>query len=331
LIVAIAMLAGCGDDGGSAPNPPPAAANRAGAAPTAAGANAKNQLPEKLHVEDRVRCTIPEQPSDPENGKCDPKAPSCGDRLYCMTLASGSYCEPCPERDGIRHAFRERDFAGEQNRDPFEPRGTLTTWSGDSQVPPTEKCRRDDQFVATSYSYVDLKLVGIVAQGTQRKVLMMGGPLGYIIKRGDCVGKEKAVVTDIGTGYITFQVDPDPLSMNQRPATTVSIQLNPKQLAANDPNEQPQSLPRTTIAPVVPPPPMIPPAAQRPSGPTGAGPAPSGAVAPGAAAPPTGTTPGGVPLVVPASPPAAAPNAGSTAAPSAPPAPARVFVPAAKP
>ena len=63
--------------------------------------------------------------------------------------------------------------------------------------------------VASSYGYADLKLVGIIAQGNLRKALMQGGPLGYIIKRGDCVGKEKAYVKDIGTGYITFVLDPD--------------------------------------------------------------------------------------------------------------------------
>ncbi|MEO7730185.1 MAG: hypothetical protein ABIY55_04375, partial [Kofleriaceae bacterium] len=247
-----ALAAGCGDDSGSAANPPPTAAGAKNAAnPAAAGA--KNLLPEKLHVEDRVTCTIPDKPSDPDGGKCDAKAPSCPDRLYCMQLASGAFCEPCPERDGIRHVFKERDFVAEQNRDPFEPGGTRIDGHGpNTPLPPTAKCR-DDQFVASSYSYVDLKLVGIIAQGTQRKVLMMGGPLGYIIKRGDCVGKEKAVVTDIGTGYITFQIDADPMSTSQRPPTEYSVQLNPKQLAANDPNEA-QQLPRTTITPLVPPP-----------------------------------------------------------------------------
>ncbi len=322
-----ALWAGCGEGDDAAPNPAPTAATAKGARPTPAGGAAgnKNQLPEKDHVEDRVRCAIPDQPSDPINGACDLKAPSCGDRLYCTQLASGAFCEPCPERDGIRHVFRERDFAPEQNRDPFEPGGALLTGRTGTQVPPTEKCRRDDQFVATSYSYLDLKLVGIVAQGTQRKVLMMGGPLGYIIKRGDCVGKEKAVVTDIGTGYITFQIDPDPLSTSQRPPTEVSVQLNPKQLAANDPGDVPASAPRTTIAPVVPPPPVIPPASiQRVPGTPPAAPATQ---APAAAAPGP-STPGAVPLVVPASP--TAPGAASPpAAPGN--APTRVFVPSAKP
>jgi hypothetical protein len=332
VVCVVGLAAGCGDDSGSTPNPPPTAAAAKNAANPAAAGAAKTQLPEKLHVEDRVTCAIPDKPSDPDGGKCDPKAPSCPEKLYCTTLASGSFCEPCPERDNIRHVFKERDFVAEQNRDPFEPGGTLITKGPSGQVAHGEKCQRDDQFVASSFSYVDLKLVGIIAQGTQRKVLMMGGPLGYIIKRGDCVGKEKAVVTDIGTGYITFQIDPDPLSTNQRPASEYSVQLNPKQLAANDPNEFPQSLPRTTIAPVVAPP-VLPPSGAR--GTTvivpGTAPAPGTVIAPASnITPATGAmAPGsGVPLVVPASP--AAP--GGSAAPSAPApsVPARVFVPAPK-
>lgn len=301
-------LAACGDDGGGA-NPPPANAQpKPNNAPGAGAGSNKNVLPEKLHVEDRIACALPEKPTDPQNGKCDLKAPSCAEHLYCLDFGGqGAFCEPCPERDGIRHVFRDRDFAGEQNRDPFEAGGTIGPRPAGQAVPPTEKCRRDDQMVATSYSYLDLKLVTIVAQGTQRKVLMMGGPLGYIIKRGDCVGKEKAVVSDIGTGYITFQTDSD-ANGNGRPPTEYSVQLNPKQLAANDPSADlmPQAQ-RTTIAPVVAPPPVIPPA--QPT--TRAG---TTVVVPPPAAP--GTAPG-VPPVVPASqsptlPPASAAGSANT-------------------
>jgi hypothetical protein len=136
--------------------------------------------------------------------------------------------------------------------------------------------------VATSYSYADLKLVGIVALGTQRKVLMMGGPLGYIIKRGDCVGKEKAVVKDIGTSYITFQIDPDVSSVTQRAPQEYSVQLNPKQLTVNEPSELPAPAARTTIAPVVAPPAVLPPR-PAPAGSAAAGSA--GSAAPAAPAP----------------------------------------------
>jgi len=248
-------LGGCGDDG-ELPLPPPPKPAKPSATPPVAGQNGKaQQLAEKPHIEDRVRCPVPDKPTDPKDGKCDPKAPSCAEHLYCLALAQGSFCEPCPERDLIRHAFKDRDFAVEQNRDPFQsfllPRLSVGKPSDAVPLDPTKKCLREDQMVATSYSYAELRLVGIVAQGTQRKVLMMGGPLGYIIKRGDCVGKEKAVVKDIGTGYITFLIDPDGSGMSQRAPEEYSVKLNPKQLAVNDP-DLPVVAPRSPVTPIAP-------------------------------------------------------------------------------
>jgi len=273
VLAAAACGAGCGDDGDATPPAKPTPPK-----PAAGGTEVKNLLAEKLHIEDRVGCPIPDRPSDAKGGRCDPKAPDCAEHLYCLQLAQGSYCEPCPERDGIRHAFKERDFAEAQNRDPFQsfllpqiPVGKPT----DVQIDVTKKCLREDQMVATGYSYADLRLVGVVAQGTLRKVLMMGGPLGYIIKRGDCVGKEKAVVKDIGTGYITFQVEPDATAMNTRTPAEFSVQLNPRQLMVNDPSELPSPAPRTTITPVVPPAAVLPPrAAPAAAGSAGGGAAP---------------------------------------------------------
>jgi len=282
-------------------------------------------LEAKPHIEERVACPIPDQPSDPKGGKCDPKVPSCPDNLYCLQLAQGSFCEPCPERDGIRHAFRDRDFDPDHNRDPFE--SFLTQMGPRTPGPPglTPKCPREDQLVASSYSYSDLKLVGIVAQGTQRKVLMVNGREGWIIKRGDCVGKEKAVVKDIGDGHITFLVDADTAAANQRPPEEYSVQLNPKQLSLNEPTDLPTPAPRTTISPVVPPPAVLP---QRPA-PAGQGSAaPAPAPAPGTP-PPAGTTvaPGAAPA---AAAPAAPAGAGSAVAPPAAP-PAAPLVPAPTP
>jgi Tfp pilus assembly protein PilP len=256
-VMATVALSGCGDDEDVPPPPRPGAPARpAGVSAT----GNKNLLAERLRIEDRVNCSIPDRPTDP-TGKCDPKAPSCPERTYCMQLASGAYCEPCPERDAIRHVFKERDFAAEQNRDPFQSflLPGLSIGKGADSVPidPTTKCPREDQLVATSYSYADLKLVGIVAQGTQRKVLMMGGPLGYIIKRGDCVGKEKAIVKDIGTGFITFLIEPDGTTLQRAPEEH-SVQLNPKQLALNEPGAYPAPAPKTAITPVVPAPAALP-------------------------------------------------------------------------
>lgn len=279
LAVALA-LAGCGDDGG-APAASGVPAGRPPAAGTVAAGPPKNQLAVKPHIEDRVACPRPDQPSDPKGGKCDLKAPSCGEHLYCLQLAQGSFCEPCPERDGIRHAFRERDFDPDpqHNRDPFQPPSGQSGPPG-PPGPPTQACPRDYQRVATSYSYTDLKLVGIVAQGTQRKVLMTMGKEGFIIKRGDCVGKEKAVVKDIGLGYVTFQGDPN----------DHEVQLNPKQLLVNEPL-LPAPARRTTITPA-PAPLPVPPARGPGAGSSSAPAAPGVAPAAPPAAPPAGAAPG---------------------------------------
>src|ERR1700742_2926874 len=82
-------LAACGDDddgGGARPNRP--AVPAAAAQPAAA----KTPLTEKVHIEDRVGCPIPDRPSDPKNGKCDLKAPSCSEHLYCLPLPQGRFC-----------------------------------------------------------------------------------------------------------------------------------------------------------------------------------------------------------------------------------------------
>lgn len=291
-VLAIAAV-GCGDDDAPAPQKPVQPTPTAAATPGAAGGS-KNLLAEKQHIEDRVVCPIPDKPSD-AGAKCDPKAPSCAEHLYCLQLPQGYFCEPCPERDAIRHVFKERDFAAEQNRDPFQsfllpqiPTGGKTPFV---PIDPTKKCLRSDQMVASNYGYADLKLVGIVAAGTQRKVLMVVGREGYIIKRGDCVGKEKAVVKDIGTGYVTFQVDGDTASVVQRPPQEYSVALNPKQLTVAEPGDLPSTAPRTTITPVIPPPAVLPPRAQPPGAPPSGG---SGAAAPaaGSGSAGAGATPG---------------------------------------
>lgn len=260
--LALVVLAACGDDddggGGQRANAP---------APAAAAAAAKkpgstDKLQPREHIEDKISCPVPDQPtghpacSDPSAATPPPGAPQgkmlpdCDPGTYCMQVAATWSCEPCPERESIRHDFKERDFVEDQARDPFQSYVIAQPGLGQgSNVPhpePHQSCKRPDQFVASDYSYQDLKLAGIVAQGTQRKVLMQDTRnWGHIIKRGDCVGKEKAVVKDIGAGYVTFVVEEDPDT--KRPAIETSVQLHPNALELEDTERQPA--PQTT-APV---------------------------------------------------------------------------------
>ena len=230
-VLAIAMLfAACGED---APPPRPAqpGGGGGGAKPAGKPAGKGKQLKPMTRVEDRVACPTP---SDAK--KCDPKAPTCKAGEYCIAAAKEHYCGPCPERDAIRHAFKPRDFQGSDIRDPFQSFVISQPGLGlGADVPVkdvTPKCTRKDQFVASSYNYQALKLVGIVAQGTQRKVLVMGGNLGYIVKKGDCVGKEKAVVKEIGAQFVTFQVE----AAGKTDPIEYVMQLYPTQVSMGTPD-----------------------------------------------------------------------------------------------
>jgi Tfp pilus assembly protein PilP len=274
----VASLAACGDDeggGGTRPNQPTAAAA------AAAKLDSKNKLVPRVHVEDLVRCSVPDKPSGPA---CEPlelmgsgasaakkMLAECEAGKYCLQVGAGFSCEPCAERDAIRHEFKDRDFVADQSRDPFfnfviMPVG-ITDNSNNPKPEPHQSCKRRDQFVATNYSYQDLKLVGVVSERTMRKVMMIDSAgIGHIIKRGDCVGKEKAVVKDIGAGYITFVVEEDP--DNKRPSHEQSVPLHTDTQPQAD--NLPQIAPETT-APIVAPP-VAPVAAPQPVGPrTGLG------------------------------------------------------------
>lgn len=119
------------------------------------------------------------------------------------------------EAQRIRHQFRESDFVQDpagDNRDPFRSY-ILSTGILDARpglpVEASDICTAK-QMVATNYSVRDLKLVGIVSRGLRRFALMQDtANVGQIVTRGDCVGKEKARVKEIGAGYVTFEVMPE--------------------------------------------------------------------------------------------------------------------------
>jgi hypothetical protein len=245
------MMSACGGDEGGAPAgaKPPTPAG--GGAANKKGGKAAKELKPMRRIEDRVSCPTP---SDAK--KCDPKAPLCSTGQYCLAAGKDFYCGVCPERDAIRHVFKPRDFSGPDMRDPFQSfvippsgLGGPAVAEGEGRVV-TQKCVRKDQFQATSFNYQQLKLVGIVAQGTQRKVLVMGGNLGYILKKGDCVGKEKAVVKDVGPTFVTFQVE----ASGKNAPFEYSMQLYPTAVSMNSPDADD---PGAASTPIVAPPSQV--------------------------------------------------------------------------
>ena len=271
----LVVLSACGDD---TPAPPAKAGGAAGtpAAAAAKKADDKDKLQVRQHVEDRVVCPVPEKVTGPE---CKPEAPTCETGTYCIPTAFEAKtakptkfnCEACPERDSIRHEFRDRDFIADQARDPFQSFVIITPELG-KPTETTEKHEgpcKGDQLRAPTYSFQDLKLVGLVGLGTRKTALMMNpAQVGEFIRRGDCVGKEKAYVSDIvmhdQTACITFQITPTQLGQGGKPAPPreAVICLYPNGLPV--PTSQP-SIGGPPTGPQVEPPPGTPAVAPPPS------------------------------------------------------------------
>jgi Tfp pilus assembly protein PilP len=269
-LAASASGAGCGDSEEDAPPPAPPstpvqpAPNRAIVPPTAGGGpgapGAKGPLTAYLHVEDLMDAS---------------------------------------ERSTIRHQFRESDFAQDpsgDNRDPFRSSYMLDIGlpSSGNNVPTdaTEQCTAK-QMVATSYSVRDLRLVGIVSRGLKRYALMQDSSnFGQIVTRGDCLGKEKARVKEIGAGYMTLEVMPEVgIAGASQVVQERSIPLYPEELPMTSRTLDDGDTGGTTITPVLPPSSSPPPVVMPPS--QGG----SGAVAPTGKAP--GSAPAQPPVVMP--------------------------------
>src|SRR3978361_2167045 len=130
LLASVVLAApACGDDEGDAPPPRPGAA-----APAAAAAKAKGptgQLVPREHIEEKIACPVPDAPTG--HPACTPPVapgatgagsgkllPECDPGSYCTQVANTWTCEPCAERESIRHDFKDRDFVEDQARDPFQ-------------------------------------------------------------------------------------------------------------------------------------------------------------------------------------------------------------------
>jgi hypothetical protein len=79
----------------------------------------------------------------------------------------------------------------------------------------------------------DLRLMGIVLRGTRSYALFRdSAAFGHIVKRGDCLGKEKARVETIGAGFVRLKVTPEAPPGAPAPAPeTRDIALHPEEIA----------------------------------------------------------------------------------------------------
>jgi Tfp pilus assembly protein PilP len=142
----------------------------------------------------------------------------------------------------LRHTFKETDFqpdpTGDINRDPYRS-FLLQQATGEKKEKgqQTDICTTKNSR-ASNYSLRDLRLLGLVLKGTKQYALFRDSAgLGHIVNRGDCLGKEKAIVDDIGAGFVSIEITPDaPQGTVAPPPQKRQIQLHPKELTI-DPTE----------------------------------------------------------------------------------------------
>ncbi len=154
------------------------------------------------------------------------------------TTQLDAYAQILPE---FRRKFTEADFRvdpnGDENRDPFRSfvirQGSLgRTNKSAATITPTDVCTMKNSR-APGYSLRDLRLIGIVLRGT-RGTAQFRDPRGegWIVKRGDCLGKEKATVQAIGVGSVTLEVVPEAQPNTEPPPPERrDIPLYPAELA----------------------------------------------------------------------------------------------------
>ncbi len=163
------------------------------------------------------------------------------------------------EAAAIRHRFVVGDFApdptGGERRDPFRSYVVdAPGLSGSVEAAPirgTEVCTAENM-VASNYSLRDLQLAGIVLRGTRSYAMFTDtANFGHILRRGDCLGKEKARVAVIGDGFVKLELVPDPAPGQPSDGATTEItrQLHPEELGLDEAIADPPSEPAEPAAP----------------------------------------------------------------------------------
>lgn len=232
-LLAVAFLASCGDDGGGGGG----ASKKPDAAKAAKDKKKKDKVkPKKVEVV-----------------------------TYISTLEK---VVPADEAPTIRRRLKDRDFmadlTGTENRNPFQSftmpqvgTGTQPTTGPGPAPKPTDLCARN-KLKASSYAIKDLALIGIVRRGSQYFAMFRDPKgVGHVIERGNCLGREKALVTAIGDDLVTTERLPEAVAGGPEPVpVTESIPLFKEEITADSfdqeeviPQEPPPTTPTTQPAP----------------------------------------------------------------------------------
>ena len=141
----------------------------------------------------------------------------------------------------LRHEITEIDFvpdvSGEVNRDPFRSwlqRVAVAPGTGPTTI---DFCTEGKvRYGAPSYSVRDLQLVGLVKRGrSYAQFVNSSGSDSWIVRKGDCLGQEKAIIEEVGVGYVRLSITPPaPPGSPAPPAQKQDIPLHPDELEIPD-------------------------------------------------------------------------------------------------
>ena len=128
--------------------------------------------------------------------------------------------------DDMRQKFNQRDFeadsSGDERRDPFRSLFFSANLNdGGASLRKTDACsERGVRWEANGYSVRDLNLVGVVKTGrSYAQYVDRSEKDSWVVRRGDCLGQEKAVVEEIGIGYVNLTITPEAAPNSPVPAT----------------------------------------------------------------------------------------------------------------
>ncbi len=199
LIASLALTVGaaCGDDGGGASSKPPASEKKAHATKVKKGASK-------------------------------------------LSAVSAGYPKVSDE---LRRKLTEIDFvpdaSGEINRDPFRSwvlKPQIETPS-ESEVEVIDVCTEGKvRWGAPNYSIRDLELIGLVKRGrSYAQFTDRSERDSWIVRKGDCIGQEKAIIEEVGVGFVRLSITPPaPPGSPTPPAQKQDISLHPDELEVVD-------------------------------------------------------------------------------------------------
>lgn len=138
----------------------------------------------------------------------------------------------------LRKKLREIDFipdpSGATNRDPFRSWAATLADEPEQVIAVVDVCAKEGNGVAweaRDFSVRDLTLIGIVRRGRSFAQFSDKGEAGsWIVRKGDCVGQEKAIVDEITVKVVRLIITPPtPSGRPAPPAQAQIISLHPNE------------------------------------------------------------------------------------------------------